>query len=46
MLGTLLRYFFRRYLVTTGWFLIGVSEISFLLDFSETAGRMSGLPGY
>ncbi|RFB96231.1 LPS export ABC transporter permease LptG [Rhizobium leguminosarum bv. trifolii] len=46
MFGTLSRYFFRRYLVTMGWFLIGVSAISFLLDFSETAGRMSGLPGY
>ena len=44
--GTLGRYFFRRYMVTTGWFFLGVIGIVFLVDFSDTAGRMSGLPGY
>jgi lipopolysaccharide export system permease protein len=44
--GTLGRYFFRRYLVTTVWFFLGVIAIVFLVDFSDTAGRMSGLPGY
>lgn len=44
--GTLSRYFFRRYLVTTMWFLIGMSAITFLLDFSETASRISNFPGY
>lgn len=44
--GTLSRYFLRRYLVTTFWFLLGVSGIIFLADFSETARRMSGLPSY
>jgi lipopolysaccharide export system permease protein len=44
--GTLSRYFFRRYVVTTMWFLIGMSAITFLLDFSETASRISGFPGY
>ncbi|KQV63952.1 LPS export ABC transporter permease LptG [Rhizobium sp. Root1220] len=44
--GTLGRYFFRRYALTTMWFFLGVIAIVFLVDFSETAGRMSGLPGY
>jgi lipopolysaccharide export system permease protein len=44
--GTLSRYFFRRYVVTTMWFLIGMSAITFLLDFSETASRISNFPGY
>jgi len=44
--GTLSRYFFRRYVVTTMWFLLGMSAITFLLDFSETASRISGFPGY
>ncbi|MBB3591830.1 lipopolysaccharide export system permease protein [Rhizobium sp. BK529] len=44
--GTLSRYFFRRYVTTTMWFLIGMSAITFLLDFSETASRISNFPGY
>ncbi|WP_337266504.1 LPS export ABC transporter permease LptG [Oryzifoliimicrobium ureilyticus] len=44
--GTLGRYFFKRYLITTGWFFLGVIGIVYLVDFSETAARMSGLPGY
>ncbi|OCJ18222.1 LPS export ABC transporter permease LptG [Rhizobium sp. AC44/96] len=44
--GTLGRYFFRRYLTTTIWFFLGVTGIVFMVDFSETAGRMSNLPGY
>ncbi|MBB3446475.1 lipopolysaccharide export system permease protein [Rhizobium sp. BK512] len=28
------------------WFLIGMSAITFLLDFSETASRISNFPGY
>ncbi len=44
--GTLSRYFFRRYIVTTMWFLVGMSAITFLLDFSETASRISSFPGY
>ncbi|MBB3389835.1 MULTISPECIES: LPS export ABC transporter permease LptG [unclassified Rhizobium] len=44
--GTLSRYFFRRYVVTTMWFLVGMSAITFLLDFSETASRISSFPGY
>lgn len=46
MFGTLARYFLRRYAMTTFWFVLGVSAIIFLADFSETARRMSGLPGY
>ena len=46
MFGTLARYFLTRYAITTVWFLLGVSAIIFLADFSETARRMSGLPGY
>jgi lipopolysaccharide export system permease protein len=44
--GTLGRYFFVRYMVTTFWFFLGVISIVFLVDFSETAGRLAGLPGY
>ncbi|MCX8999023.1 LPS export ABC transporter permease LptG [Rhizobiaceae bacterium BDR2-2] len=40
------RYFFRRYAMTTMWFLLGVSGIIFLADFSETARRFSDLEGY
>jgi lipopolysaccharide export system permease protein len=44
--STLGRYFFKRYIVTTLWFFLGVISIVFLVDFSETAGRLAGLPGY
>lgn len=44
--STLGRYFFVRYIVTTLWFLLGVISIVYLVDFSETAGRLAGLPGY
>ena len=46
ILSTLGRYFLKRYLLTMFWFLIGVASIVFLIDFSETSGRMSGLTGY
>ena len=44
--STLGRYFLKRYLITTFWFMAGVAGIVFLIDFSETSGRMSGLTGY
>ena len=44
--STLGRYFFRRYLATTLWFLLGIVSIIFLIDFSETSGRFSSLAGY
>ncbi|MBB5572045.1 MULTISPECIES: LPS export ABC transporter permease LptG [Rhizobium] len=44
--NTLGRYFFMRYVVTTFWFFLGVISIVYLVDFSETAGRLAGLPGY
>jgi len=44
--STLGRYFFRRYVVTALWFMLGVSAIVFLADFSETSRRMSGFVGY
>lgn len=47
MINTILgRYFFRRYALTTMWFLLGVGSIIFLADFSETARRFSDLEGY
>lgn len=46
ILSTLGRYFFRRYIVTAFWFLLGVSAIIFLADFSETSRRLSGFSGY
>jgi len=46
MTSILGRYFFRRYTLTTMWFLLGVTGIVFLADFSETARRFSELDGY
>ncbi len=43
---TLSRYFFKRYIITSVWFLLGVCGIIFLADFSETSRRMSGFVGY
>jgi lipopolysaccharide export system permease protein len=44
--STLGRYFFRRYLITAVWFMLGVSAIIFLADFSETTRRLSGMTEY
>ncbi|MDN2583075.1 LPS export ABC transporter permease LptG [Aquibium sp. ELW1220] len=47
MIGwTLGRYFFRRYIVITMWFLIGIFSLIFIIDFTEQSSRLSGLPGY
>lgn len=43
---TLSWYFFKRYIVTAGWFFLGVCGIIFLADFSETSRRMSNFVGY
>lgn len=42
MMFTLGRYFFRRYVTTMLWFLAGVIAIGYLIDFSETSGRLAG----
>ena len=44
--NTLSRYFFKRYMITAVWFLLGVMGIVFLADFSETSRRMSSFVGY
>ena len=44
--STLGRYFFRRYVITAFWFMLGVSAIIFLADFSESTRRLSGLAQY
>ncbi len=47
MIGwTLGRYFFRRYIVITIWFLIGIFSLIFIIDFTEQSNRLGGLPGY
>ncbi|MDI7861080.1 LPS export ABC transporter permease LptG [Rhizobiaceae bacterium n13] len=43
---TLGRYFFKRYIITTFWFFVGIMSIILLVDFSETTSRMSSLAGY
>jgi lipopolysaccharide export system permease protein len=43
---TLFAYFFRRYLLITGQFFIGVLVISFLVDFTEFSRRVGSLPEY
>lgn len=44
--STLGRYFFRRYAITTFWFLTGIFSLIFIIDFSELSSRMSQLPHY
>lgn len=47
MIGrTLFFYFLRRYLAMTAQFLIGVTVIAYLADFTEFARRASSLEGY
>lgn len=46
MIRTLGLYFFKRYAMTTLWFLIGVTSLIYLVDFTETSGRLAGLTGY
>ena len=43
---TLGRYFFKRYAITTFWFLAGIFALIFIIDFSELSNRMSQLPRY
>ena len=43
---TLGRYFFKRYAITTFWFLTGIFALIFIIDFSELSNRMSQLPRY
>ena len=47
MIGpTLWWYLFRRYLAMTGWFVLGVLVIIYMVDFSEFSDRVAALPGY
>ena len=46
MIRTLGLYFFRRYVVTTVWFLLGIFALIFIIDFSEMSNRIGSLPGY
>jgi lipopolysaccharide export system permease protein len=46
MTGTLGRYFFKRYVITTFWFLVGIFSLIFIIDFSEQASRLANLPRY
>lgn len=43
---TLSLYFFRRYIMTIIWFVLGIVSLIFLIDFNETASRMADMPGY
>ncbi|HBF28146.1 LPS export ABC transporter permease LptG [Rhizobium sp.] len=45
LLGTLSRYFLKRYAMTVFWFIVGVASIIFLIDFSEVSGRYSDAKG-
>ncbi len=47
MIGwTLSRYFAIRYLVTVFWFLLAITALIFIADFTQLSDRFSGLPGY
>lgn len=43
---TLGRYFFFRYATITMWFFLGIFALVFLIDFTELAGRISGIVGF
>lgn len=43
---TLGGYFFRRYMLTTFWFLVGIFSLIFIIDFSEMSSRAGALPRY
>lgn len=43
---TLNLYFFKRYMMTILWFVLGVVSLIFLIDFNETSNQMADLPGY
>ncbi|MEA3535365.1 LPS export ABC transporter permease LptG [Rhizobium sp. CC-YZS058] len=45
-MSTLKLYFFKRYIVTVIYFLIGIFSLVFIIDFSELSSRMGNLPGY
>ena len=44
--GTLFRYFLRRHLLTIFWFVLGVTALIFLIDFINTSGLRSDVPGF
>lgn len=47
MIGlTLWRYLFRRYVVMTFWFVLGILTIVYMVDFTEFSRRASSLEGY
>lgn len=47
MIGlTLGRYFLKRHLVITFWFMIGIALLILVVDFTELAKRASALPAY
>ena len=43
---TLSRYFFVRYAAITAWFFVGMFALILLVDFTELAGRVAGVPGF
>ncbi len=47
MIGwTLGRYFFSRYLITTFYFLVGITGLIFITDFTQLNSRLSGYTNY
>lgn len=46
MAGTLFRYFLKRHLMTILWFTLGVSALSFLIDFIENSALRGTIPGF
>lgn len=47
MIGwTLGRYFFTRYLLTTAYFLVGITALIFITDFTQINSRLSGYANY
>lgn len=47
MIGfTLWRYLFKRYVLMTFWFILGILTIVYMVDFTEFSSRASSLPGY
>ena len=46
MIYTLGRYFFRRYMALTLWFFVGVTAITYLIDFGETTSRFADVENF
>ena len=43
---TLGRYFFFRYVTITMWFILGITSLIFVIDFTELSSRTTDIAGF